>query len=83
MPYIKSEKRIGFEEGLSLLQPECAGDINYIITKICLHYLIDKGGYNYQLFNDCMGALEGCKLELYRRRIAPYEDTKISENGDV
>jgi hypothetical protein len=40
-------------------------------------------GENYQHFNDVLGALEGAKLELYRRRIAPYEDTKIVENGDV
>ena len=30
-----------------------------------------------------IGALESAKLELYRRSIALYEDTKIKENGDV
>jgi hypothetical protein len=30
-----------------------------------------------------IGALENCKMELYRRKIAPYEDIKIEENGDV
>jgi hypothetical protein len=30
-----------------------------------------------------MGVLESAKLELYRRKIAPYEDDKIAENGDV
>jgi len=29
------------------------------------------------------GVLECAKLELYRRIAAPYEDTKIEENGDV
>ena len=30
-----------------------------------------------------LGILEGCKLELFRRRIAPYLDKKMEENGDV
>jgi len=30
-----------------------------------------------------MGALEGAKLELYRRKVAIYEEEKIKENGDV
>jgi len=33
--------------------------------------------------NDAIGALEGAKLELYRRVISKYEDKKIMENGDV
>jgi hypothetical protein len=35
------------------------------------------------MYNDVIGALECCKLELYRRMVAPYENTKIKENGDV
>lgn len=30
-----------------------------------------------------LGMLECCKMELYRRHVAPYEDEKIIENGDV
>jgi hypothetical protein len=30
-----------------------------------------------------IGALECCKLELYRMMAAPYEDDKIAENGGV
>ncbi len=30
-----------------------------------------------------MGALEGSKLEFYRRIAAPYENKKMKENGDV
>lgn len=33
--------------------------------------------------SEIIGALECCKLELYRRIAAPYEDIKIGENGDV
>ena len=37
----------------------------------------------YENFNAMIGALECCKQEYYRRIIAPYEDKKIEENGDV
>lgn len=57
------------------------GELNYVFTREALLYLGERP--NYQRFNDVLGALEGCKLELYRRRIAPYEDKKILENGDV
>lgn len=30
-----------------------------------------------------VGALESAKLELYRRKVSPYEDQKIEANGDV
>jgi hypothetical protein len=61
---------------------ENAGDLNYAFTKICHAYIKNKGE-KYQNYNDIIGALEGAKLELYRRRIASYEDVKIEENGDV
>jgi hypothetical protein len=33
--------------------------------------------------NDVVGALDGAKAEFQRRVVAPYEDKKIRENGDV
>lgn len=62
--------------------PSTPGEFNYVISVLARDYL-DKHGKSYQRFNDIIGALEGCKLELYRRMVAPYEDTKIKENGDV
>jgi hypothetical protein len=62
--------------------PADAGELNFIITNICQNYL-DDNGKNYAKINDIIGALEACKLEFYRRLAAPYEDTKIEENGDV
>ena len=84
MPYIKREQRDIFRELPKDLGYRCdnAGELNYVFTVIVQNYLRDKG-LNYQNINDCIGALEGCKLELYRRIAAPYEDTKIDENGDV
>jgi len=57
-----------------------AGELNYIVTKILLAWLDMP---SYDRFNAAIGALECAKLELYRRMVAPYEDKKIAENGDV
>lgn len=78
MPYVKSERRT-----LPVLYtPIDSGELNYLFTRICLDYLALKGE-KYQYYADIVGALESCKLEFYRRAVAPYEDKKIIENGDV
>jgi len=96
MPYIKQEDRkkfcyqpvkLGPNSDIDLVKAtggccDTAGDLNYAFTVIIQQYLKNHG-VNYQHLNDCVGALEGAKLELYRRVAAPYEDTKIQENGDV
>lgn len=75
MPYIRKDLR-------DVLIPTCSGELNYIFTKVILDY-IDTRGESYQTYNDIVGALENTKLELYRRKIAPYEEQKIIQNGDV
>ncbi len=79
MPYIKKEKRIAINNGRI---PENAGELNYWITENCRLYAESKGE-KYQVYNDIIGALEGVKLELYRRKVSIYEDKKAQENGDV
>lgn len=74
MPYIKQDRR-------QLVFPENAGELNYTFTMIVQQYF--KEHSNYQGINDIIGALEGAKLEFYRRVASPYEDIKIKENGDV
>ena len=80
MPYIKQERR----ETIPDITPIewYAGDVNYFFTNTIKNYISVKGE-SYQLYNDIIGALECCKLELYRRKIAFYEDYKRAENGDV
>lgn len=58
------------------------GELNFLFTYIALKYIKDKGK-KYQHFNDAIGALESCKLELYRVHCAPYEDEKLIKNGKV
>jgi hypothetical protein len=80
MPYISQHDRFLMAQGDC--PPTTAGELNYAITGLILEYM-DNWGHKYQHINDVIGALEGAKLEFYRRFAAPYEDTKIAENGDV
>ena len=86
MPYIKEESRGKYNQVLACLRNEDllkdVGELNFLLTNICKEYL-RKHGEKYQHYNDIVGALECCKLEYYRRRIAKYEDKKIKDNGDV
>lgn len=83
MPYIKKEDRSKFVDMFcNIPEMKSAGELNYALTMICKDYIEDKGN-SYQTYNDIIGALEGCKLELYRRLIGPYEEVKALENGDV
>jgi hypothetical protein len=87
MPYIKQEKRPLYKEDIENLvrklaeQPvkEQDGDLNYVVTSI-MKMLYQPRYFNY---NRAMGVLEAIKQEYYRRVVAPYEDKKIEENGDV
>jgi hypothetical protein len=84
MPYIKQEQRILFDPygGMNdQNSPSTSGELNFVLTRIVSCYFKDHP--NYQGINDIVGALEGAKLEFYRRVAVPYEDKKIIENGDV
>ena len=78
MPYIPLNDRANIDLGA---EPVTAGELNYALTQVIRRYL--RRGAGYQRYNDCIGALEGAKLELYRRVVAPYEDRKRDENGEV
>lgn len=79
MPYVTKEEREELEfDGYAAT----AGELNYLFTKT-INKFIDTHGLSYQKINDIIGALEGAKMEFYRRVVVPYEDRKIKENGDV
>ena len=87
MPYIKRVKRALYKDEIDNLvkklksQPltEQDGDLNYIVTSI-MKMLYEPRYFNY---NRAIGTIEAIKQEYYRRVVAPYEDEKIKENGDV
>lgn len=94
MPYIKKQKR---NEILEKDDPfgdgtifhhiiaehiETPGDLNYAISVLVGLYVKYKG-MSYTNASEALTAMDGAKLEFYRRVLAPYEDKKIKENGDV
>ncbi|MEX2466384.1 MAG: hypothetical protein WD995_05710 [Gemmatimonadota bacterium] len=84
MPYVNQDARDRLDSGAA---PRDAGELNYALTKLVDAYLAtaarEDGRLRYAQLNEAIGVLECAKLELYRRVAAPYEDEKISENGDV
>ena len=93
MPYIDKKLRKEYDDLVQLLANKVssisedearvpAGDLNYIISTL-LEKTYKRWGDSYQDFNEKVGILECAKLELYRRRVVPYEDGKIESNGDV
>jgi len=90
VPYIPKASREHFSAALDAVRatpPACSGEMNYLLTRLCQIYLARYreifGRVDYEGRAEVVSALECCKLEFYRRNLAPYEDTKIKENGDV
>jgi len=79
MPYIDVESRFHMDAHDDMLNP---GELNYNITRLLIDYL-DQEKLSYQRINDCIGVLEGAKMEFYRRIVVPFENQRIRENGDV
>jgi len=89
MPYINSKDRLKYEHhlmsikaGLTNHEEIPVGELNYIISAMVAD-LLENFGLNYSNGNKLMGVLECAKLELYRRVLAPYENQKVIDNGDV
>ncbi|MGE4298666.1 MAG: hypothetical protein AB7E47_11605 [Desulfovibrionaceae bacterium] len=84
MPYITQDRRAVFDPFLEELAREVnsGGELNYCLYKLsCL--LIDRIGPSYDKLSMCSSAMEHAKLEWYRKKLAPYEEVKIAENGDI
>ncbi len=82
MPYIKKEKRPEMDEIVDLMKSKgvkADGDLNYILFKLCK----DSVKPSYNNYKNFIGELRQCAAEIERRILAPYEDEKIKENGDV
>lgn len=83
MPYLtKDNKDEVLDSPAAISQP---GELNFLATQAVIDFLKNQGAMKgkYTSYNAAIGALECCKLEFYRRMVAPYEDLKIKENGDV
>jgi hypothetical protein len=81
MPYIKKELRDKLGFSVLTERPKNVGELNYYLTMIIQDYLPEDP--HYEDYNDVLGVLTCMIQEIYRRKVAPYEDKKIIENGDV
>ena len=85
MPYIKQQDRDEIDPEITALAEKMSlqpGVANYVITKI-LTIRLRRCGLNYQSINDTIGIIDCVGKEFYRRVAVPYEETKITSNGDV
>ncbi len=78
MPYIDELHR-GFVARGNI---RTVGDLTYVLQQVVSDYLTTKG-LSYQSLAEVLGALEGLKFDVYRRLLAPYEQVKQEQNGEV
>lgn len=85
MPYIKKSEREKFRiilDNFGKLNITSIGEFNYLISSM-LVIMIKRVKPDYYFYNNLIGVLECIKLELYRRAITPYENSKCETNGDL
>lgn len=75
MPYIPPWYRVNPD-------PSTAGKLAYMI-QVLIYRFLKHTSRDYAGYATVIGVLDSMKMELYRRVVAPYEDQKIKENGDV
>lgn len=87
MPYIKQKDRPTMNKVVDMMKEvgvKVNGDMNYILFKYCkdtIGPVTDEESYN--IYKNFRGELMEVRDEIGRRFLAPYEDQKIIENGDV
>jgi hypothetical protein len=88
MPYVDTATRQLLDTSLEAVACRIAkmasarpGDMNYAISALIKKVYGTK--LKYADYNEIIGVLEDAKLEFYRSRVAPYEDKKKIENGDL
>lgn len=82
MPYIKQSDRKNIDQVVEIIREigiKPNGEPNYLLFKLCKE-TIEPSYNNYKNF---IAELTECSEEIRRRLLAPYEDQKIKENGDV
>jgi hypothetical protein len=85
MPYVDKASRERLFSPSSALGADIRtpGELNFVITRLCMKFLHSKEKIGYAEYNEVIGVLESAKQEFYRRCVAVYEDKKKKENGDV
>lgn len=90
MPYIPKVDRIQYELHIHAIVQLLTdggqtdfnvGELNYVISKIIWELFDGKPSYKYG--NALLGDLDAVSKEFYRRKLVPYEDLKIQDQGDL
>lgn len=83
MPYIKSYVRKNLDPSINDLVEKIneSGELCYVVYKLLIELTSNK--YNFETMSKLLSEVECAKLEFYRRVIAPHEDLKIEDNGDI
>jgi len=82
-PHISPDERERVFKTLEFPMMAEPGTLNFVITKAIQAYLSQKHEVRYADYNEVMGVLECCKMELYRMVISKYEDEKIKIHGSA
>ena len=85
MPYINRDQRPlldGAIAGFVYAQGYTPGEMNYILTRLLLLWRPPLQS-RYEDHQAVIGLLECVKAEYIERVLRPYEDRKLSDNGDV
>jgi len=82
MPYIPKPRRIQLSPILDEMvhqEVNADGDLNYILFYYAKHHVPQS----YNSLKNYLGELNEAAEEIRRRLLAPYEDKKRKENGDI
>ncbi|MDD5016321.1 MAG: hypothetical protein PHW73_14725 [Atribacterota bacterium] len=88
MPYIKKDQRNIYSSSIENITSILSqnkwkkGDFNYCISMIINAWVKDTG-LSYDTLSNITGVLNDIKTEFERKVVAPYENKKIEENGEV
>lgn len=83
-PLMSPTKGSGFKS-MDFVRPiaiDDVGELNFAIT-ILINEYVKRRPLKYAVLNDVVGVLASAMAEFQRRVVAPYEDRKLVENGDV
>ena len=85
MPYITKDRRAIVDPEITVLVEKLRqlglGDVVYVLYRLLKKLYGDTR--NFYTKAQALAVLESTRAEYYRRVLAPYEDEKIEQNGDI
>ena len=84
MPYIPDKEKHEMADYIDDVVKfiESKGDLNYAICELVGKVILNDG-ISYTKMSEKIDAVHDAEAELRRRLLDPYENLKITENGDV